>query len=253
MNEYKHHLLKLGLSDSEVTVYLAMVAGAVSARDLVKVTEIKRPTVYYALGSLEKRGLVSRTGSEGVGFALNSIEQLSVIAEEKETQATHLKDEILELIPALQAQTISGLEKPTVSFFEGKEAVRRVAMESLYCRSKKLYSIAPKDNFFWQVGEEFALKFINERIKRNIQAKNLWDDSVDSKLLKKYYDDSSEVRVLPKIMRDKFKTTIFLFDDKTLYISSVKNSYCILMVSQEHKDTMQALFDGLWFSSKAHK
>ena len=48
MQEPRKNLLALGLSDSEVTVYLAMVSGVRNARDLVKITDLKRPTVYYA-------------------------------------------------------------------------------------------------------------------------------------------------------------------------------------------------------------
>ena len=65
MQEPRKHLTDLGLSDSEVTVYLAMVSGARTARDLVKVTRLKRPTVYYALGCLERRGLTSKKGLGG--------------------------------------------------------------------------------------------------------------------------------------------------------------------------------------------
>ena len=57
MQEPRKQLLDLGLSDSEVTVYLAMVSGVRTARDLIKTTRLKRPTVYYALGCLERRGL----------------------------------------------------------------------------------------------------------------------------------------------------------------------------------------------------
>ena len=84
MQEPRKNLLALGLSDSEVTVYLAMVSGARTARDLVKITGLKRPTVYYALSCLEKRGLTSKTGMTGdKSFSLEPIEKLSVIAKEK--------------------------------------------------------------------------------------------------------------------------------------------------------------------------
>jgi sugar-specific transcriptional regulator TrmB len=254
MQEPRKYLLELGLSDSEVTVYLAMMAGARTARDLIKITRMKRPTVYYALGCLEKRGLISKTGQEGdKRFFLEPLKKLIAIAKEKSLEMSKLQENIEKIIPSLESASLPINQKPVVAFFEGVDAVKNTIMEMLYCKSKKINSIAPKQNFFQQHGIEFVELFIEERARRGIKTKNLWDTSVDKKLIKQYYEGLSEVRILPEIMKEKFSTTIFLYDNKTLYISSIKNSYCVLITSKEHHDTMQALFDGLWISSKPHE
>ena len=99
MQEPRKHLLDLGLSDSEVTVYLAMISGARTARDLVKTTHLKRPTTYYALGCLEKRGLIGKTGLEGdKKLFLEPIEKLAVIAKEKALEISKLQNNIDEVI-----------------------------------------------------------------------------------------------------------------------------------------------------------
>lgn len=253
MNEPRKHLMDLGFSDSEVTVYLAMVGGARTARDLVKVTRLKRPTVYYALGCLEKRGLTSKTGLAGdKSFSLEPIEKLAVIAKEKALEVSKLQNHIDEMIPALAATSSPTNKKPTVAFYEGVDAVKNAVMEMLYCKSKKINSVAPKQNFFWQVGQDFVELFIEERIKRNIKTKNLWEAPINKELIKQYYEGHSQVRIVPEVMHGKFQTTVFLYDDKTLYVSSKNNSYCVLITSKEHADTMQAWFDGLWIVSKPH-
>ncbi len=254
MQEPKKHLSNLGLSDSEVTVYLAMLSGARTARDLVKVTRLKRPTVYYALGCLEKRGLTSKTGIAGdKNFSLEPVHKLKAMAREKLLEASQLEESIEELIPTLEGISAPVNQRPTVAFYEGVDAVKNAIMEILYCKSKKISSIVPKENFFWQVGKDFVKLFVEERIRRNIVTKNLWDAPVDTTVIREYYQGLSEVKILPKIMHEKFKTTIFLYDDKTLYISSKNNSYCVLITSKEHTDTMRAMFDGLWSVSKPHK
>jgi sugar-specific transcriptional regulator TrmB len=253
MNEPRKHLTDLGLSDSEVTVYLAMVSGVRTARDLVKVTRLKRPTVYYALGCLEKRGLTSKTGLAGdKSFTLEPIEKLAVIAKEKALEFSKLQNHIDEMIPALVATSSPTNQKPTVAFYEGVDAVKNAIMEMLYCKTKRINSVVPKENFFWQIGQDFVELFIEERVKRTIKTKNLWEAPVNKALIKQYYDGYSQVKILPEIMHGKFQTTIFLYDDKTLYVSSKKNSYCVLITSKEHTDTMQAWFDGLWSISKSH-
>jgi sugar-specific transcriptional regulator TrmB len=251
MREPQKYLKNLGLSDSEVTVYLGMVSGIKTAHDLVKVTGLKRPTVYYALGSLEKRGLVSRPNTENDnGYVIASLSRLNILAEEKEREVKELRSAISELVPSLAMQFAPTDHKPTVAFFEGVSAVKNVIMEMVYCRNKKINSVVPKVNFFHQVGQDFVQLFVEERVRRNIRTKNLWEEPADKKLVKQYYENLSEIRILPAVMVGKFKTTIFLYDDKTLYISSLHNSYCVLITSQEHHDTMQAWFDGLWFSSQ---
>lgn len=244
-------LTRLGLTESETTVYLAMCRGINKARDITKVTRLKRPTVYYALSRLEERGLIHRTGSlTSARFGVEPAERLVTIAKRQVADAAALEQEIAALAPSLAQASTPG-ERPHVAFYEGVEAVKNVIMETLYCRDRRIDSIAPSDNFFWQIGDSFAGKYVAERFTRKIRTRNLWESPIDPKKYRKeYYEDVSEIRIMPKATHGKFKTTIFLYDDKALYISSLKNAYALLVTSQEHHDTMKALFDGLWSSSK---
>lgn len=254
MQEPRTHLASLGLSDSEVTVYLALVSGARTARDLLKTTGLKRPTVYYALSCLEKRGLTSKTGLAGdKSFSLEPVEKLSLIAKEKTLESARLQNDIEKMIPTLVAEHSPADRRPTVAFYEGADAMKNVIMDMLYCKEQHINSVVPKENFFWQVGQDFVERFIKERVKRNIKTKNLWEALTNKELIQQYYEGLSEVRTLPDVMRGKFQTSIFLYDDKTLYVSSKKNCYCVLITSKEHADTMQAWFDGLWSVSKSHR
>lgn len=253
MIEPRKNLIELGLSDSEVTVYLALVSGMGTARDIVKTTRLKRPTVYYALGCLEKRGLISKTGLEGdKRFVLEPLEKLSVIADQKAIEVSRLQKDILGLIPSLTEKSAPANQKPVVAFYEGVDAVKNAIMEMLYCKSKHISSLSPKQNFFWDIGPDFVELFIEERIKRNIKTNSLWEAPMQKSLIKKYYEGRSNVRILPEVMHGKFKSTFFIYDDKTLCVSSAKNSYCVLITSKEYTDTMRAWFDGLWESSIPH-
>ncbi len=253
MNQPELYLKKLGFSDSEITVYLRMVAGARTARDLLKTTKMKRPTIYYALNSLEKRGLISHSGKEGDStFILSPFERLVAIAKEKEDEAVLLTEEIGELLPSFASSLSAQIEKPAVSFFEGVDAVKHVVMDVMYAKGRRVDLIVPENTFFWGFGEDFLRKYIEERRHRDIKTRNLWEVPIASDEFKKYYTSLSEVRMLPEIMKGKLKTTMFLFDDKTLYVSSFKNSYAILVTSQEHKDAISALFEGLWVTAKGY-
>ncbi len=249
---------KLGLSNSEIAVYLAMVQGTRSAQEIVKATRLKRPTVYYALGCLEKRGLVGKPNTEGEKrFTLESLSRLKTIAEEKVSETKKLARDIDDLIPSFEIKELSD-KKPAVSFFEGIEAVKNVLMESLYCKDKHINNIFPDSNFFWQLdNREFVEHYVEERARRNITTRNLWEKGIDESafdksFFKKFPTTFRESRILLKIMQGKFSTSICLYDDKTLYVSSIKNCHAVLIKSKEHHDTMQVLFDGLWSVSKSY-
>ncbi|MDP2593998.1 MAG: helix-turn-helix domain-containing protein, partial [bacterium] len=245
-------LTNLGLADSEASVYLALVVGARSAREIVKATGLKRPTVYYALGALERRGLLAKTGASGnSAFALAPVEHLVTLAGEEVSRAEALAQGIKESLPFF-TPTATSTKRPSVAFFEGKEAVERVIMDMMYSKEKSIDILAPTDNFFWQVGRDFVERFVTERGNRGIRTRSLWDAPIKKPIFKTYYEGLSEVRIVPSVMRGKFATSVFLYDDQTLYISSLKNSYAVLLTSKEHHDTMQAWFEALWLASRHH-
>lgn len=246
-------LKKLGLYNSEISVYLAMLQGVTSASDLVKVTRQKRPTVYYALTSLEKRGLISKTGKEGRGrFAVESLDRLQTIIKNRQREIAELSSEVTSFSDTFRSLDKLGDIKPAVAFFEGIDAIKNIIMEMPYCRGEWIYSVVPKENIFWQIGQGFVRDYVSLRVERNIHTKNIWEIETDQSVLQKYYSDLSEIRLLPEVMHKKFYTTTFLYDDRVLHISSLKNAYAILITSQEYHNSMKAWFDGLWLASKEY-
>lgn len=246
MQNPRETLARLGLADSEIKVYLAMLGGARKVGEIMKTTRQKRPTVYYALTKLAERGLLRKTGRADEPYMPEPAERLRTVVESRVKEAGEIAKEIEALIPSLGPKT-GRLEKPEVAFYEGVEAVKNVIMETLYCKDRHIDSIAPTGNFFWGVGAGFAAGYVSERARRKIRTRNLWEAPIDPKRMRPQdYQGLSEIRVLPKVMHGRFSTTVFLFDDKTLYISSLKNAYALLVTSQEHHDAMTAMFDGLW-------
>lgn len=250
MQEPKAILARLGLADSEIAVYTAMLRGAHTVREIMRVTRQKRPTVYYAIGKLEERGLVRDTGRGGAErYAPEPPERLSTIVATQKKELDALAADVAELVPSLAMKAKGSDKRPAVAFYEGVDAVKGVIMETLYCRDRHIDSIAPSENFFWQVGGGFADAYVGERAMRKIRTRNLWESPIKAQQQKRYYEGLSEIRVLPQAVQGKFATTVFLYDDKTLYIASLPNAYALLVTSKEHHDTMRAFFDGLWAGS----
>lgn len=247
----KKTLTQLGLTEAEIDVYLALCNGAKRAQDIVRISRRARPTVYYALTSLENRGLISKSGKDSVNFQLEPPNKLKLMLQTKQNELSSLEADLEDLIPTLQ-QNSTNKEVPIVSFYEGTQAIKILVSEALYCKGKHIDTIVPESNFFHDLGADFVREHISLRQRFGITTRGLWQHESRPEIIAKYYSGLSEIRILPKSMHGKFKTTIFLYDDTVLYISSLKNSNCLQIRSKEHFATMQALYNVAWLSAQPH-
>jgi sugar-specific transcriptional regulator TrmB len=240
-------LEKVGLPAAEATVYMALLDGVESAAEIIKVTGEKRPTVYYSLNSLIKRGLVSKTGKEyGNTFQIEPLDKLEEIVgrsiREQESLLTETK-KIREFYPKNKKA-----EKTLVSYFDNFDAVKSAIFYSLYAKEKTIRSIVPGKHFFLEVGMPFIEEYVAEKKKRKIKTIALWEDIPKRAVLEEFYKDSV-IRQLPIEMHNSFETTIFIYDNKTLYISPKKENHAVLIQSDAHTKTMRALFEQVWKDS----
>jgi sugar-specific transcriptional regulator TrmB len=248
MIEPRSLLAKLGLSDAEADVYLAMLNGAQSARDIINATNRARPTVYYSLTALERRGLLSKTGLEDAQrFRVEPLKRLVTMVDEQQAEVAAAKEGIEQFITQFD-QRRKGDDKPNVSFYEGSAAVRNVIMESIYTHSRRIDSLIPAENFFWQLGPEFVTKYVEARWKLSVKTRHLWATKVDKSTIDKYYEHAA-IRMLPDKLGSRFKTSVFMYDDNVLYVSSLASGYALVVHSAEHFELMQMLYEGLWAQS----
>lgn len=237
----------LGLSPAEISVYVSLLSGAESVQQILKITNEKRPTIYYALNSLEKRGLVSKSGKEyGSKFQLEPLENLIELVNKNIRKQTELLEKtkiLIETFPRTKQP-----QKVLVSHFDKIEAIKTAIFYSLYGKSKTIRTIVPANNFFHKMGKEFITEYVKEKQKRNIQTKALWEDIPDKSTIKQYYSNSS-IKQLPVEMHNSFESTIFIYDNKTLYIGPQNEHYAILIESTDHARMMISMFDIIWRNS----
>lgn len=247
---HKELLAELGLPPGETNVYLAMISGYTRVKEIIAHTDMKRPSVYYAIAQLEKRGLVGRVRQgEYNQWRISSYDRLRDMVVEKKRQVDLLESQLDSFVQSAEKGRAPS-EKVQVTYYEGAESIKRIVFDSLYCKSKHIRSLAPIGNFFFQVGEEFATRYVTERKDRGITTENLWEELLHPEILQKSYDGYSEIRIVPKDMRGKFKTTMFLYDDKVMYVSSAESNYAVIFQSEEHSLLMNTIFEGIWSISK---
>ncbi len=242
--EINNILEEIGLSPAEIAVYVSLLNGSQSVQEIIKITNEKRPTVYYSLNSLEKRGLVSKTGKEyGNKFQVEPIDKL----EELINANIRKQNELLEKTKGLKdvfSENTAG-SKVVVSYFDTLETIKSAAFFSLYGKGKVIRTIVPADNFFHQMGADFVKEYVREKEKRGIKTRALWEEVPSKKVIEEYYANA-EIKQLPVDIHNSFATTIFLYDDKTLYIAPKKEHHAVLIQSKEHAKMMSSIFENVW-------
>lgn len=239
-------LTNIGLTKSEATTFSVMLDGVLQVKEIMQRTGMKRPSVYYALGKLEARGLIGRmqVGEYNRWKITDPVRILSVL-DEKSNQLDQLKTEAKTFVETLKDRSVA-TEGAKVTYFEGQKAIESIVFNSLYCKSKEILSIAPQGNFFQQTGSAFALKYVAERQKRNITSRHLWEAPVDAATMRHYYQDTAVVRYVPESMNGKFKTTMFIYDDTVMYIGPQESNYAVVFHSKEHSAMQRAIFETIW-------
>lgn len=252
MDNIKNTLKKIGLTTTEIEIYLnGLNFHSVDVAKLEKTTNIKRTTIYHALNTLSQKGLVAKKEHAGkMTFAMTDPIKLLKMLKKDIGILKNQEKELEKIIPLLKTKKNKNNENFQVFHFEGAEGIKNVVDEALYCKNRHWDIIAPVKNFFSDFDKEYAKYFIEKRKLRGITARSLWEKDFSRRALSKEEVTQRQPRYLPIEMQGKFKSVIIIFDDKVAFISSVEELSAILINSKEIKETMQAMFDGLWISSK---
>lgn len=247
-------LSSLGLTGTEIALYRAGLAvGAVGVAELVRRTRIKRPTVYHAMGTLMQKGLAAKRGTaKRITFVMTPPDRIGALLDRQMEAITSRKASLASLIPLL-ATSAAGEARTEVVQYEGVEGVKLAVEEALYCRTRKWDIIAPRRNFFSDFDAAYARYFLQARRGRGIIVRSLWEFDPSRRVLTAEEMRQRDPRILPEIMHGAFSSVIILFDDAVAIIMSAENLSAIVVHSPEIRQTIGAMFEGLWSVSEPYE
>ncbi|MEK7511578.1 MAG: helix-turn-helix domain-containing protein [Patescibacteria group bacterium] len=252
MNQINSILKKFGLTETEIKIYLTGLSfSSFTISELVKQTNIKRTTIYHAIETLMQKGLCAKKETPNKqAFSVTDPKNIEKLLDEKIAAMEKQKADFHSILPLLAPLTKKETSKMKVLHYVGIEGIKLVIEDALYCKSNHWDIIAPVKNFFSEFDKNYAAYFVETRKKRGLTARSLWETSDTHKYITKGALLQRNPRILPKVMHEKFKSVICLYDDKVLVISSLEELSAILIQSKEFNETMSAIYDGLWGSSK---
>ena len=167
-------LKKLGLSDKEVKVYLALLEyGAVSVRGLADITGLNRGTTYDILKKLQDAGVASYYHQETKQkFVAEDPDKLIELVEMRESELSQTKSKLREMLPELKSLQEKG-DKPTTKFYEGKTGIKQILTDllaTMEAMHEKEYYIYSATNASDDINNSYP-DFTKARIRRKINVK----------------------------------------------------------------------------------
>lgn len=252
-------LKKIGLSDNEAKVYLALLElGSATAQQISEKAGVKRPTTYFEIEALMKMGVVTtfekvgkKDGPTKTLFRAEDPEYLKNIIEREKKLAVERERALGDVLPELGKLFLAAGERPRVRFFEGIEGLKTMQDEFLKTKDREIEAIASLDDVL-KVFPKHPDDYSPRRVQRGIKAKLIYTSS-NGAFLKKY--DEAMLRESRYLPPDKFPFSC----DVTIYDSSIALSalrerpFGIILESKEIADSLRSLFYLAWETAEKYQ
>lgn len=235
----QHFLQDFGFGESEAEVYLAVLGGAQSPREVIMMTGRSRPTVYQSLAGLAEKGLIEEVGSgESLRYQAASLDSLSVMLSEREAKLAHLQGALHEFTRRFAAPTTFD-RRPNVTVLEGDAAVRRAVAESLYSHGREVLILLPRETYLERLGAGYLEQYFDLVNSLGLRGEILIAPGVLDRIgelkgvLQQY--------TLNRALADRMTTSFIIYDDVVLNITNLPGGYGWKVVSREVADSSRAL------------
>lgn len=240
------NLKKIGLSENEAKVYLALLElGSSVAQQVAQKAELKRPTTYVQLESLMKRGLTTsfEKGTKTL-FRAEDPEHLKQVLEKEKEEQKEKAEALNKVLPGLGNLYLSAGERPRVRFFEGIEGLKTIQDEFLKTKESLIKAITNTDDVL-KLFPQHEKSYIPKRVEKGIKSKIIYTSS-QGDFLKK--TDTEMLRESKFVGYDEMPLSgdITIFGNKVKISATSKKPFGIIIESEEIAKSLGAMFDMLW-------
>lgn len=235
-------LKELGLTNTEIRVYLALLESGQSLASLLsKKSNVDRAVTYHVLEKLIRKGLVSYIIKENRKyFSACEPEKLKDLLREKE----NLLDDLIPELVKLKKNEESPL---SIEVFRGKEGFKIVS-EDLISQGKAYYVIGytgkgPEIAKFW------FIHWNKKRLKNKV-CRYLLVHKGNEKLESLKYP-LTKIKILPSRIIHEIRSSIAVYGtDRVLLFLPLQDFAGIRIKNKEIHDSYKEYFDMLWKESK---
>lgn len=230
----------LGLSKIETSVYLANFRlGPTSVQEIAKKANVSRTACYEAIDSLQERGLISTfTRGKKRFFSAEDPDRALKYFRDHISGMTSTLDDLKRALPEMSL--LAGGDRPTVRFYEGREALFVLFNDMAQVRPKRLDEVSNMDDVY----DLLDLDYLKE-VRKVVDPTRM-----ETRILHR-----GKVRGAPrphvqyKEMSSSFGNfhgDIWIYSDRVAFVSFVGKVMTVIVENQVFAETMRALFETAW-------
>jgi sugar-specific transcriptional regulator TrmB len=237
-------LEELGLKKNKAKVYLASLElGAASGADIAHRARLPRTTTLEILEFLTSQGLLGYVNEGRTRiYSAEPPEKLRTLLKEKERA-------LQSVLPELRSRVHTRGARPRVQMFDGVEGVKTVFEDTLTTSSKQLDGILSMQDLYKTPGKQYMDDYVKRRIGAGIrlrvirsQMKEVEETWPTSQV------EARELRYGPA--EYLFPMTMYFYDRKVGIIGTERESFGMIIESEEFFQTQKNLFELLWDVSR---
>lgn len=249
--EIKLTLIRFGLSEPEVTVYLLLTKGGLrTAGAISKITGLKRGQTYNILESLLSKELIHVSTTRGVKhFSTYSPDTLLDILKSQQNELEGLKNDLVKAVPLLKNFDPGLLSPSNVKFFRGIEGVKALYEDTLLnMKNETIYALGDFDTSFPKDNDlelhNWIWKYADRRASKNIYYFGIVNKSKSSDIA--FKTRIKQKRKLKMLTGVDLPAEINIYKNKIAIMSSAKEMVGLLIEDQFIAQTLMNFHKSVW-------
>jgi sugar-specific transcriptional regulator TrmB len=237
------NLAKLGIAGNLFKVYRAAIElGETPVSALVEQSGLPKATVYDAIARLEQEGLMVSTG-EPRRRRVTAYDP-AVLQEQLEAKRQMLDD----MLPQLRSFYNHLRGKPQIRFYDSADGVQKALLDALSCTSGLMHCTFAMPEILEIPGLAFMDEFTAQRVERRIFMKVIRSPQRDTaSIWPASHKDMRELRFAPDALA--LSMTALIYDNRVALASSKRESYGLIIESEEFASLMRTMFEAVWNQS----
>jgi len=240
-------LIKLGLSNTESKIYLALIKlGSTEVNQLIKETGFYKANTYQALERLYDKGIISKIiENKKKVYQIQSPESIVNFIENKKQEIDEQKIIAKELAKKIKQSKENITTSETAAVFRGISGVKRIYSEII---DKKLdYFVFGSPEESDSIGEYYWKNLHVKQKENNIKAKMIfnkslrkWKNSIPKKV--------ADIRFFDKEFEPITETTIY--GNKVAFVVWADKPVTTIIDNKHVSESYKQVFNILWKSAK---
>jgi sugar-specific transcriptional regulator TrmB len=237
-------MARLGIVGNLYKVYRAAIElGDVPVAQVIERSGLPKATVYGALTRLEQEGLIADWGQPGKRRVVAY--DPAILLEQLEARRQMLG----EMLPQLRSLYNAAKGKPGIRFYEGLDGVEKALWDSLTTTSGEMYCTFAMAKIMEVPGLARMAHFQRERLARGIDMKVLRSRDQDRQgIWSCSRAERRELRFSPD--NAVLGMTMLIYDTRVAVVSSSKESYGLVIESEEFSSLLRTMFMSVWAISE---